>query len=158
MFERFLNSLLISLHFRFCVGDQFYLLDNKILCGPDYEERMLFANLQNHPDRLAQLKPQTWLLPPSYPSPTCPSSTSSTAPGPQGYSYPPFTPQSPGDLHQGPLPPKCPNMNHYLPYLQSSLLLRELPSLCSNQVVSYISVKRWKYSTRNETQNVTTKV
>ena len=32
--------------FRFCVGDQFYLLDNKILCGSDYEERMLFASLQ----------------------------------------------------------------------------------------------------------------
>ena len=31
---------------RFCVGDQFYLLDNKILCGSDYEERMLFASLQ----------------------------------------------------------------------------------------------------------------
>ena len=24
--------------FRFCVGDHFYLFENKILCGPDYEE------------------------------------------------------------------------------------------------------------------------
>jgi len=97
---------------RFCVGDQFYLLDNKILCGPDYEERMLFANLQNNPDRLAQLKTQTRLLPPSYPSPTCPSSTSGPTPGPPGYSsYPPFTPPSPGDRHHGPIPPKCANMN-----------------------------------------------
>ena len=50
------------------MGDQFYLLDNKILCLGDYEERMLFASLQTHPDRLAQLKnQQTRLLPPSYP-------------------------------------------------------------------------------------------
>ncbi|KAL8574297.1 hypothetical protein ACOMHN_062975 [Nucella lapillus] len=30
---------------RFCVGDRFYLCDNKILCEADYEERMMFANL-----------------------------------------------------------------------------------------------------------------
>ncbi|KAK6973100.1 LIM domain only protein 3 [Biomphalaria glabrata] len=30
---------------RFCVGDRFYLADNKILCEFDYEERMMFANL-----------------------------------------------------------------------------------------------------------------
>jgi len=91
---------------RFCVGDQFYLLDNKILCGPDYEERMLFANIQNHPDRLAQLKTQTRLLPPSYPSQSYHSPTSGPQPVPQGYNYPSFTPPSPG-----PLPPKCVNMN-----------------------------------------------
>ncbi len=30
---------------RFCVGDRFFLSDNKILCEYDYEERMVFANL-----------------------------------------------------------------------------------------------------------------
>merc|ERR1719492_737196 len=30
---------------RFCVGDRFFLCDNKILCEYDYEERMVFANL-----------------------------------------------------------------------------------------------------------------
>merc|ERR1711874_418659 len=87
---------------RFCVGDQFYLLDNKILCGADYEERMLFASLQNHPDRLAQLKnQQTRLLPPSaYPPPPPTSSHSAYPPH-----YPPFTPPSPGQ--NTPLPPKC---------------------------------------------------
>jgi hypothetical protein len=30
---------------RFCVGDRFFLLENKILCEYDYEERMLFASL-----------------------------------------------------------------------------------------------------------------
>lgn len=44
---------------RFCVGDRFYLLDNKILCGPDYEERMVFANLSYNPNQLAHLKQQT---------------------------------------------------------------------------------------------------
>ena len=34
---------------RFCVGDQFFLHDNKILCGPDYEERMVFASLSTNP-------------------------------------------------------------------------------------------------------------
>jgi len=30
---------------RFCVGDRFYLCDNRILCEYDYEERMVFANM-----------------------------------------------------------------------------------------------------------------
>lgn len=30
---------------RFCVGDRFFLYDNKILCEYDYEERVVFANL-----------------------------------------------------------------------------------------------------------------
>ena len=30
---------------RFCVGDRFYLCDNRILCQYDYEERIIFANL-----------------------------------------------------------------------------------------------------------------
>ncbi|TRY73134.1 hypothetical protein TCAL_08801 [Tigriopus californicus] len=29
---------------RFCVGDRFFLCDNKVLCEYDYEERMVFAN------------------------------------------------------------------------------------------------------------------
>lgn len=31
---------------RFCVGDKFYLCDNKILCEYDYEERLLMASLE----------------------------------------------------------------------------------------------------------------
>ena len=42
---------------RFCVGDQFFLHDNKILCGPDYEERMVFASLSSNPAaQLAAIK------------------------------------------------------------------------------------------------------
>lgn len=29
---------------RFCVGDRFYLCDNKILCESDYNERIIFSN------------------------------------------------------------------------------------------------------------------
>lgn len=42
---------------RFCVGDRFYLHDNKILCQYDYDERVLFAtmpytyNIRRHPER-----------------------------------------------------------------------------------------------------------
>lgn len=35
--------------FRFCVGDKFYLCENKILCEYDYEERLVFASMANHP-------------------------------------------------------------------------------------------------------------
>ncbi|KAH7642278.1 lim domain only protein 3-like [Dermatophagoides farinae] len=35
-------------HQKFCVGDRFYLYENKILCEYDYEERMLFANLSRN--------------------------------------------------------------------------------------------------------------
>eukprot|EP00090_Calanus_glacialis_P044307 TRINITY_DN7892_c0_g1_i1.p1 TRINITY_DN7892_c0_g1~~TRINITY_DN7892_c0_g1_i1.p1 ORF type:complete len:222 (+),score=32.37 TRINITY_DN7892_c0_g1_i1:57-722(+) len=45
---------------RFCVGDQFFLLDNKVLCGADYEERMVFANLSANPAQLAQIKHATF--------------------------------------------------------------------------------------------------
>ena len=67
---------------RFCVGDHFYLHDNQVqilwiwdtllklwfcpikiewalwqvLCGPDYEERMVFASLSSHPNQLAQIR------------------------------------------------------------------------------------------------------
>merc|ERR1719192_1564076 len=99
---------------RFCVGDQFYLYENKILCGPDYEERMLFANLHNHPDRLAQIKNHTRLLPPHQPphqSPagsfTPPSSSSTSGPG---LSYPAYSPGPPGSGLPLSLP-KCGNLN-----------------------------------------------
>jgi len=94
---------------RFCVGDQFYLLDNKILCGPDYEERMMFASLHNHPDRLAQLKSQqSRLLPPpgGYPGP--PTSSHSSFPGPGGGQYhPPFPSHNSSSPGQSAIPPKC---------------------------------------------------
>lgn len=35
--------------YRFCVGDRFYLCENKILCEYDYEERLVFASIGNHP-------------------------------------------------------------------------------------------------------------
>lgn len=43
---------------RFCVGDRFFLCDNKILCEYDYEERMVFANLAYNSSNLAQIKQQ----------------------------------------------------------------------------------------------------
>lgn len=46
-FNFFLPFLLHSL--RFCVGDRFYLCENKILCEYDYEERLVFASIGNHP-------------------------------------------------------------------------------------------------------------
>ncbi|XP_076351047.1 LIM domain only protein 3-like [Tachypleus tridentatus] len=44
---------------RFCVGDRFYLHNNRILCEYDYEDRALFANLPYTGDSLTQLKKQT---------------------------------------------------------------------------------------------------
>ncbi|XP_063986804.1 LIM/homeobox protein Lhx9-like isoform X1 [Diachasmimorpha longicaudata] len=50
---------------RFCVGDRFYLCENKILCEYDYEERLVFANMALHPPAsLAHIKRQ---LPPTPP-------------------------------------------------------------------------------------------
>ncbi|XP_018059601.1 PREDICTED: uncharacterized protein LOC108694547, partial [Atta colombica] len=53
----------------FCVGDRFYLCDNKILCEYDYEERLVFANMALHPPpsaTLAHIKRQvTHLQPPN---------------------------------------------------------------------------------------------
>ncbi|CAH0391569.1 unnamed protein product [Bemisia tabaci] len=49
--------------FRFCVGDRFYLCENKILCEYDYEERMVFANMAYNPSTIAQLKRQASHLP-----------------------------------------------------------------------------------------------
>uniref|UniRef100_A0A1B6D592 LIM zinc-binding domain-containing protein n=1 Tax=Clastoptera arizonana TaxID=38151 RepID=A0A1B6D592_9HEMI len=48
---------------RFCVGDRFYLCENKILCEYDYEERLVFANMAYNPPTIAQLKRQTNHLP-----------------------------------------------------------------------------------------------
>lgn len=50
---------------RFCVGDRFYLCENKILCEYDYEERLVFANMAYNPPSIAQLKRQTNHLPPT---------------------------------------------------------------------------------------------
>lgn len=33
------------LYCRFCVGDRYYLCNNKILCEYDYEERLIFASM-----------------------------------------------------------------------------------------------------------------
>ena len=45
--------------FRFCVGDKYYLCDNKILCPYDYEERLVFAGLADNPNlNLAHMKRQ----------------------------------------------------------------------------------------------------
>ncbi|KDR17413.1 hypothetical protein L798_08443, partial [Zootermopsis nevadensis] len=48
---------------RFCVGDRFYLCDNKILCEYDYEERLMFASMAYNPPNFAHLKLQTSHLP-----------------------------------------------------------------------------------------------
>ncbi|KAG8323089.1 Protein with similarity to mammalian ELMO [Homalodisca vitripennis] len=47
----------------FCVGDRFYLCENKILCEYDYEERLVFANMAYNPPSIAQLKRHTSHLP-----------------------------------------------------------------------------------------------
>ncbi|XP_067012342.2 LIM domain only protein 3 [Anabrus simplex] len=49
---------------RFCVGDRFYLCENKILCEYDYEERLVFANLAYNPSSLAHIKRQATHLAP----------------------------------------------------------------------------------------------
>ncbi|XP_076642091.1 LIM domain only protein 3 isoform X1 [Halictus rubicundus] len=49
--------------YRFCVGDRFYLNENKILCEYDYEEMLAFANMSvQTPASLAYIKRQ---LPPT---------------------------------------------------------------------------------------------
>ena len=52
--------------FRFCVGDRFYLCENKILCEYDYEERLVFANMAYNPPSIAHIKRQTSHLPVSH--------------------------------------------------------------------------------------------
>ncbi|XP_063710130.1 LIM/homeobox protein Lhx3 [Culicoides brevitarsis] len=49
---------------RFCVGDRFYLCDNKILCEYDYEERLVFANIAYNPSSLAHIRRQVSSLQP----------------------------------------------------------------------------------------------
>ena len=44
------------------MGDKFYLCDNKILCEYDYDERMIFANMQYNYNALNQIKQQTQRL------------------------------------------------------------------------------------------------
>lgn len=44
--------------YRFCVGDRFYLCENKILCEYDYEERLVFANMAYNPSSLAHIRRQ----------------------------------------------------------------------------------------------------
>ena len=56
--RRELKNVFNSNHFRFCVGDRFFLCDNKILCEYDYEERMVFANLAYNSSNLAHIKQQ----------------------------------------------------------------------------------------------------
>lgn len=41
------NTIALVLR-RFCVGDRFYLCENKILCEYDYEERLVFANMATY--------------------------------------------------------------------------------------------------------------
>ncbi|XP_026468531.1 insulin gene enhancer protein ISL-2-like isoform X1 [Ctenocephalides felis] len=50
---------------RFCVGDRFYLCDNKILCEYDYEERLVFANIANNPTGLAHIRRQVGIIQPA---------------------------------------------------------------------------------------------
>lgn len=50
---------LLLLYLRFCVGDRFYLFENKILCEYDYEERMVFASLPQTISSLDHIKKQT---------------------------------------------------------------------------------------------------
>jgi len=41
---------------RFCIGDHYYLCDNKILCQFDYEERLVLARLSSSYNSLSQMK------------------------------------------------------------------------------------------------------
>lgn len=47
---------------RFCVGDKFFLCDNKILCEYDYEERKIFASMTYNYNALSQIKRQAQTL------------------------------------------------------------------------------------------------
>ncbi|XP_044730423.1 LIM/homeobox protein Lhx3-like [Chrysoperla carnea] len=50
---------------RFCVGDRFYLCENKVLCEYDYGERLVFANMSYNPTSLAHIRRQVSSLQPS---------------------------------------------------------------------------------------------
>lgn len=61
---------------RFCVGDRFYLCDNKILCESDYSERFIFGNSKSCYDNTAMstdappvdMPPQYRPMPPTAPA------------------------------------------------------------------------------------------
>ncbi|CAH0560421.1 unnamed protein product [Brassicogethes aeneus] len=53
---------------RFCVGDRFYLCENKILCEYDYEERLVFANMAYNPSSLAHIRRQVSNLQQTFPT------------------------------------------------------------------------------------------
>ncbi|KAK9297900.1 hypothetical protein QLX08_008558 [Tetragonisca angustula] len=60
-------------NYRFCIGDKFFLCENKILCESDYEERLVFANMAVHPPStatLAHIKRQVIHLQPQIMSPS----------------------------------------------------------------------------------------
>ncbi|KAB7499178.1 hypothetical protein Anas_08331 [Armadillidium nasatum] len=113
----------MSIHEGFCVGDRFYLCDNKILCEYDYEERMVFANMSYSSDSLAHIKRQVSDLqqPPeeSGISQRGPPSHHMTPSNPQPQQPPPTQPQPPSaQPHMGglngvgfpsPLPSPLPN-------------------------------------------------
>ncbi|CAM1319193.1 LMO1 (predicted) [Pycnogonum litorale] len=50
---------------RFCVGDKFYLCNDKILCEYDYEERLVFANMSYNYNSIAHIKRQTQNITPN---------------------------------------------------------------------------------------------
>jgi len=63
MFSQDIKQLLTVLFcFRFCVGDKFYMCDNKILCEYDYEERMVFASMSYNYNALSHIKRQAQML------------------------------------------------------------------------------------------------
>ena len=59
----FSNPCVSDIFHRFCVGDRFYLCDNKILCEYDYEERMVFANMNVNQQSVPPIKRQANGLP-----------------------------------------------------------------------------------------------
>ncbi|KAJ1526135.1 hypothetical protein ONE63_009297 [Megalurothrips usitatus] len=123
---------------RFCVGDRFYLCENKILCEYDYEERQVFAHMVCSPSTVAHLKRQTSHLPVT--QPTGPTGTGSPPTNaallngspPVNGSRPPGTtngaaPTAPGEVgspHRGDL-----NNNMGVVGSPSPLPFKSLPSL-----------------------------
>ena len=60
--NRTLHHVVSICLYRFCVGDRFYLCENKILCEYDYEERMIFATMPYNYNALTQIKKQAQSL------------------------------------------------------------------------------------------------
>lgn len=58
-----MGNIYMFIYSRFCVGDRFYLCDNKILCEYDYEERLVFASMAANPSGLAHIRRQVSGLP-----------------------------------------------------------------------------------------------